>query len=358
MRLFYVVSITLGLLTFSCKQATDKVKEDFKPLAGGEADEIILVIDSAQWEGKVGDLVKDMFDDYILGLPQDEKEFALRKVNPMKLNSVLRSARNMIFVMTLDSKSRQSRTIREYFTDQSLKMIQKDSSLFYTVRRDEFAKGQIVLYLFGQDEENLIENIKDNRSRLVELFESAVRERTRDKILKKTKKQLMKAIQEKHNYSIEIPFGWDLAKNLPNFVWLRRLEAESELNIFIYKEPYEDQNVFNNVDKLRDRITETYLRDSENPEIYINRQEIIPVFTERVTFDGNFAVEGRGLWKISDSSGGGPFVSYTMVDEETQMLYYIEGYVYSPGTKKKDLMREVEAILSTFKVSGRSSEPQ
>lgn len=354
MRVFFYISLILCLFFYSCQQASDKVRDDLKQVAGGEVDEIVLVIDSAHWNSELGELLRDMYGNYILALPQDEQKFGIRKVNPIKLNNVLKSARNMIFVMTLDSRSKQSRVLREYFTDQSLKMIQRDSSLFYRVKRDEFAKGQIVLYLFGANEEALIENIKDHRSRLVELFESAVRERTREKVLKKTQKGLMKAVAEDHNYSIEIPFGWDLAKNLPDFVWLRRLETESELNIFIYNEPYEDQNVFNNVAELRDRITETYLRDSEKPEIYIDRQEIIPVFTERVTFDGRFAVEGRGLWKISDNSGGGPFVSYTIVDEETQMLYYIEGYVYSPGTKKKKLIREVEAILSTFKIDESS----
>jgi hypothetical protein len=94
------------------------------------------------------------------------------------------------------------------------------------------------------------------------------------------------------------------------------------------------------------------LRDSEKPSLFIKRQEIINVFTERVNFNGNFAVEARSLWKISDNSGGGPFVSYTIVDESNGMVYYVEGYAYSPGTKKKNLVRELEAILGTFKTPG------
>ncbi|MEQ9007480.1 MAG: DUF4837 family protein, partial [Ekhidna sp.] len=65
--------------------------------------------------------------------------------------------------------------------------------------------------------------------------------------------------------------------------------------------------------------------------------------------NGHFAVEARGLWKISDNSRGGPFVSYSIVDEEEGLIYYVEGYVDSPGTRKKNLVRELEAILSTFK---------
>lgn len=355
MRL-YISTLLLSVLFFSgCISTSDKVKDDFKPLARGDDDEIILAIDSALYEGPVGDAIRDMYQQYVRILPQDEYQFSLRKVNPRKLNSVLKNAKNLIFVMTLDGSSLENRTVREYFTDNSLKMIQRDSSLYYRVRKDEFAKGQVVLFLFGQDEGQLVENIKDHKSQLVELFESAVRKRTRDKLFKTTKKQLMKAITEDHGYSIKIPFGYDLAKNLKDFVWLRKLEAESELNVFIYEAPYTSQEVFNDMGELRDEITETYLRDSEKPGLFIKRQKIVPVFSERVNFNGHFAVESRGLWAISDMSGGGPFVSYALVDESSQKLYYIEGYVYSPATKKKGLLREVEAIISTFKVSENPS---
>lgn len=347
-HLFHLLIIGLFFLA-GCKGATEKVKEDLKPIARGEADEIILVIDSTQWQGEIGDALKGMYRQYMRVLPQDEYEFSLRKVNPLKLNDVFKHAKNMIFVMTLDSRTRQSNAIRQYFTDNSLKMIQRDSSLFYTVRRDEFARGQIVLYLFGQSEEDLIRNLQKNKSGLVELFESAVRERVRNEVLAKTKEELMKAIKEQHDYQLQVPFGWDLARDTTDFLWLRQLEAESELNIFVYETDYKDREVFNHIDEFREKITSTYLRDSEKTDLHITRQEVIPLFTQRVTFNGRFAVEARGLWKVSDSSAGGPFVSYTFVDEQSQKLYYIEGYVYAPSGKKKPLVRKVEAILSTFR---------
>lgn len=356
MRLSYISIVLFAfILLTACQSARDKVKGDLMPLARGEADEIILVIDSALYEGEIGEQLRDMYQQYVRILPQDEYQFSLNKVNPRKLNTVLKNAKNMIFVMTLDNGSLQNKTVREYFTNNSLKMIQRDSSLFYSVRKDEFARGQIVLYLFGQTEAQLAEHLADNRSSLVELFETAVRQRTREKLFKKTKAQMMKAITEDHGYSLKIPFGYDLAKNLKDFVWVRKLEAESELNVFVYEGPYQSREVFNNTGELRDRITSTYLRDSQKPQLYIQRQEIVPVFSERVTFNGSFAVESRGLWAISDMSGGGPFVSYTIVDENTQKLYYVEGYVYSPGTKKKELLREVEAIISTFELPGATS---
>ncbi|MEQ8546897.1 MAG: DUF4837 family protein [Cyclobacteriaceae bacterium] len=343
-----VLSLT-ALIFFGCSKSMEKVKEDFMPIARGEADEIILVVDSALYDGPVGDQIKSMYNQLIVGLPQDEYKFKVRKVNPLRINSFLKNASNMIFVMTLNSPTSESQALRQYFSDKSLKMVQRDSSLYMTLRKDEFAKGQLVLYLFGQNEEQLVENLKKNEEKLVDIFESRVLSRTREKVLAKTQSSLMSAIQEDHSYSIDIPFGYDLSKNLKNFVWIRKLEAQSEYNVFIYEAPYVDNKVFENIGKLRDEITQTYMRDSEKPELFIDRQDIIPVLTESVNFNGKFAIKGVGLWMVSNKSAGGPFISYTLVDEANQILYYIEGYIYSPGTKKKKPLREVEAIISTFK---------
>jgi len=338
------------LMVSSCKEARDQMKEDLKPTARGEVGEIILIMDSTQWVGPLGEQIKDMYRAPMPGLPQPEPMFDLSKVNPLKINDVFRSSSNMIFLMTLDSKTSQSQRIREYFTNQSLKMIQSDSSLFMAIHRDEFAKGQIVLYLFSQSEELLIEKLKENRDHLVGIFENAAIENTKAKLFKSKENALMKALKEDFGFELSIPYGWELARQNKNFVWLRKLEASSEQDVFVHSERYTDQSIFEDIGNYRDKITETFLKDSEKPEKFITRQlqEYVPLETKQISFKGNFAIEARGLWKINDNSGGGPFVSYTIVDEANQRVYYIEGYVYSPGTDKKNLVREVNAILSTF----------
>lgn len=350
MKSFIIFLFGVLLMVSSCQEARNQMKEDLKPTARGEVGEIILIMDSTQWAGPLGEQVKSMYRAPMPGLPQAEPMFDISKVNPLKINDVFRSSTNMIFVMTLDSQTGQSERIKEYFTNKSLKMIQSDSSLFMAVHRDEFAKGQIVLYLFSQTEDLLIKKMEENRDQLIGIFENSAIENTKDKLFKSKEIALMKALKEDFGFEISIPYGWDLAKQNKNFVWLRRLEPTFEQDIFIHSDLYTDQSIFENIGAYRDRITETFLRDSEKPDKYITRQlqEYVPMETKQISFKGRFAIEARGLWKISDNSGGGPFVSYTIVDEGNQRVYYIEGYVYSPGTNKKNLVREVNAILSTF----------
>ncbi len=346
--------LVLLVIAFGCSEAAkENRRKDLLPTARGEADEIILVVDSTQWVDTLGlglELRKT-FMSPMLGLPQDESLFNVSKVNPRRLNTVLKSAKNMVFVMTLDSKTADSRVLQKYFTDQSLNQIKRDTSIFMRAQKDLFAKGQTVLFLFSSSEELLAQKINYNRSAIREYFETSAREIIKGQIFNSPQKQLANRITENHNLSMTIPYGWEKARDLKNFVWLRKMDAATEQSIFVYYEPYRDQGVFNEIGEFRDKITQRNLYDGENPDVYIQRQEIIPVFTERVNFNGHFAVEARGLWKISDNSRGGPFLSYTIVDEETGLIYYIEGYVDSPGTRKKNLVRELEAILSTFKTA-------
>ena len=339
--------VALVCFLVGCEGAAEKFKEELLPKAGGEIGEIILVIDSAQWRGDIGRELKETLRAPMIGLPQDEAMISVNKVNPMKLNNLLKTATNMIFVMTLDSKTDESKTVRRYFSNQSLNRIQQDTSLWMTIRNDEFAKGQVALYLFAKDEETLVRKLDTNMGRIRAFFESVEQKRIKKKLFASRASEVERAIRESQKVNLQVPFGWELARNLPNFSWIRFLEADREMDVFIYQEPYQSQSIFNNIPTLRDKVTEQFLRDSEKSELFITRQDV-PIYQETVNFQGNYAKKAKGLWKISDNSGGGPFVSYTIVDEASQRLFYVEGYVYYPAGRKKNFVREVDAILSTF----------
>jgi len=344
--------LVISFIIFSCGDTKKSIKSEFLPNARGEADEIIIVVDSTQWADTLG-LGKELKKTFIapmLGLPQDEPLFNVSKVSPRKLNSVLKSASNMIFVMTLDSRTADSRVLQKYFTDQSLNQIKEDTTNFMRISKDLFAKGQTAMFLFAKSEDLLAKRINYNRARIREFFESSAKESIKKKLRKSHQKKLEARLLENHGVEMLIPYGWQKARDLKNFVWYRKMDAQTEQSIFIYYEPYTSQSIFNEIGEFRDKITKANLFDGENPDVFIKRQEIVPVFTERLSFNNHFAVEARSLWMISDATRGGPFVSYTVVDEEAGLVFYIEGYVDSPGTKKKQFVREVEAILSTFKV--------
>ena len=75
----------------------------------------------------------------------------------------------------------------------------------------------------------------------------------------------------------------------------------------------------------------------------------VPVLFSRMRdIEGQKAFEVRGLWEMRNGALGGPFVSLTRIDSINNKLIVAEGFVYSPSTDKRDLLRTVEASLWTL----------
>lgn len=355
--------ILLFFLSFvfitGCDKAIREANKEFMPNAQGAMGEVILVIDSSQWKGQIGSELRQTFQAVMPGLPQDEALFKLHRVNPFKLNTVLKQAKNLIFVTVLSDKSQESQVLKSYFTNESLKRINNDNKLYMFTKKDDFARGQEILHLFGRDQKTLIENLQANRAKIRAHFEKIEIRRLKSSLFAAENTELEQELKSKHNFGIRVPYGYELAKNLDNFIWLRQMEYPEEKSFFIYYEPYRSADIFNkeSIAELRNKVTTKLMRDVENEDTFMTLQEekYMPYVTKEINLNGSYAFEMRALWKLNDISAGGPFVSYTLVDEKLGRLYYIEGYVYRPSGDKRDWIREMDTIIRTFKVSDQTS---
>jgi hypothetical protein len=351
---FYILIFSLVFILFACNSYTslENTNSNFLPNASGENNEMLIVMDSTKFKGKVGRLLVDIYGSYIYGLPQPEPEFDLIYIKPRKFNSILKYVKNIVIVFSLEGNSLDSKILRKEFNEESLNRIKVDSSLFMFTKKNQYANGQNILYLFSKNDDDLYNKINQNKDIILKSFKMASLSRTTKKIFSKQEKNISKQIFDDFDINIKVPFGYDLASKKNNFIWLRQLEIDYEKNIFIYFEDYSNDDVFrnNNIESLREKISMKYLRDFEKPDIYMTTQKVFPIITKEITFKNKFSLESKGLWKLSDISGGGPFHSFVIFDDKKNRLYYIEGYVYAPGTKKRDLMQEISAILWTFEL--------
>jgi hypothetical protein len=352
----YVVKTLFFLfivLASSCgsKQQEGGAKKKTLPQSRGEVGEIILVMDSIQWEGALGLAFKRKMLEEIKGLPQPEALFTIRRVSPLKLNDFLKMASNMIIVHTLDNTTREGNAIRKYFTDNSLKTIAENDRMFYFAQSEVYAKGQEVVYLFANTEQQLINHLNENGSLIKDHFDQIENKRTLAKLSKSPEKGLMNLIKSTTGNEMLVPLGYELAHQRSNFLWMRLLDKEREKNIWISWKPYESEEEFNpaNLVGVRDSLAKRFIFDVEKPELHLASQNKEPFYHQFLNFNGHYGVELKGLWKYSDSSRGGAFVGYLFVDEETNRLYYIEGYLDAPGKTKREGMRELHVILNTFK---------
>ena len=163
------------LLAFSCSDKKED-KAQYLPKATGKPGDVILVMDSVQWKGELGAEVRKIFRAVVPGLPQEEPMFNLIWVHPARLK-LLTQIRNLVYVFTLDQTTAGSKALRRDFTPETLEKIKTDTSFYRFSRKDEYAKGQEVLYLFGDTEENLMLHLRKDGQNIIDHFNELERSR-------------------------------------------------------------------------------------------------------------------------------------------------------------------------------------
>ncbi len=332
-------------------------KENLPPASGLSGD-MYLVMDSVQWQGKLGEVVDSLFRIEMEGLPRKESIFHMRWIDPRKLNFVLKQRRNLIFAVTLDRNSAGANMLKGLFTPESLEKIKSDPDSYVLTMSDVYAKGQEAMYLYGNTEKELIANLRSKGHYLIEHFNRKEKERLGVSLYKSGQiTGVSDWLKQNMDCDIKIPFGYKLVINNKEFLWMRQINPSVDKDIFIAAVPYQSQDQFKkeNLIALRDQFCEKYL--FEDPEVansYLKTETtvpFIPVTTKEVNMNGKYAIEMRGLWRANNFSMGGPFVGFAMVDEAKGKFYYVEGFTFSPSKDQREIMRELETILGTFRTS-------
>jgi hypothetical protein len=358
MKAIYFSLLTLVcLLIFSCEEGDGKGSDSNKPKARGSIGEIVLAIDSTKWAGPVGEELRAIFEADLPGMIRSEAIFNVRRVDPRAMTRMLKMYTNLIYVTTFDDKRGGSQVINAQFTPESKAKAAADPNLYSLRQEDEFAKGQEVLYLFGNNERELIANLRKHKDQLQNLFE--VRERGRLAKILMARKNAAAQHDARTNLGIEInpPISYQIAKSKPDFLWLRQptpTERRADISVYYYVSDYtkEEQTFPQNILALRDSIAKKHIfGDPEDPNSYMTSEKQIPPAFRNMVINDNFTVEIRGTWKTNNISMGGTYLGYLMIDEKKGKLYYMEGFVYFPNELHADALREIQTILLNTNVS-------
>ncbi|MFC4873387.1 DUF4837 family protein [Negadavirga shengliensis] len=350
------IFILLGCLT-GCEEGSGGESTGNKPRARGSLGEILLVIDSAKYAGPVGNALREVFQEDIKGIIREESLFYIRRVDPRSLTRILKMAHNMVYVTTFDDKYPGSRVINNQFTPESKEMAKEDPSLFMLRNKDEFAVGQEVLYLFGNNEQELIRNLRENKSKIQNLFITKEREKLGTALFSRKNSAATVLAREKMGIKLNLPASYQFVLEEENFLWYRQPTPRSDkadISLFFYQTDYisEEQAFPENIIKMRNDVTKRHIfGDPANRESYLVIETIEPPVFSNTQIDGKYAIEMRGAWKTNNLSMGGSFVSYTVVDDERGKLLYMEGFVYYPNEAHRAALREIETILMATELS-------
>lgn len=329
------------------------------PEAAGEYGEIVIVMNKDRWNGELGVSLKEVFHASVPGLLRNEPYFVTRIIDPFQMTKLLKAAKNLVYVTTFDSQHPADKYLQNTFTEGSKQRIANEPNLFMNTSDDQFARGQKVLQLFAKDEKTLMEQLSKSETqvKIRNFFNIAERERLAKELkMSSSTRSIVASLRDKFGYTIKIPGNYELAMSEDDFMWARYLPpVGASKNLFVYFKEYTSEEEFQQAQiiGLRDEIGKKYIfGDPKNPESYMTTElDFVPLSFRNINFNNNYTVETKGAWKTNNKSIGGSFVSYTFADVENKRLYYIEGFVIHPNETHREAIRELESLLTTFRVA-------
>jgi len=350
--------IILGLsviLISSC--ASDTIKRlEGKPNAFGRADMITVVTDEEIWNDGVKDTIDYYYGSAYVILPQPEPIFDIQHFTPLQIRNyeVRRKQRCYLIVANLENeKALSSQFVKQDIGEENYRRAMSDSTFNTKVARDRWALGQLVIYVWGRNKAELIDNLKINFpgiTKRINKFDERQYEATvyfgGENIT--AKNTIIKTL----GVELRVPEEYVIAISDTSTAWLRNETDKASLNILIHRIKYTDKRQLTKegLKNLRNNVGKAYVSSSV-PDSYMRINDVdLPLYVDPVTIDNKFALHGRGIWDIVNDFMGGAFVSYLIYDEEEGELILIDGFVHAPGEDKRLFMQQLNHILKTVKV--------
>lgn len=324
-KLLFIPFILSAWMFQSCETSTSGI-----PHSTGKTLEIIVVTNNkAQWNGNIGDTIRNCFGQEQLGLPQSEPLFSMVNLPEESFLKAYQSNRD-IFIVDISNKIEKAQIEN---------------------KKDFWASPQRVIKISAPDTESFFEIFDQNKDAIIEYFYEVERERMIKAFKTAENIKVKNALIEKFNLSLVLPTAYKISKQEDNFMWIRKETLEESQGLLIYSYPYTDTSAFekNNIVSVRNQFTQRYIPGPSDGSYMKVADEFIEPVLKELDFNGKFAVETRGLWETAGDYMGGPFLSYTLIDEINNRVITLDSYVYAPSQNKRDLLKQLEAILYSFK---------
>ena len=308
------------LLLFSCDT---KKQQAFVPDSSGNINHLTVVMKKSQWNGVLGETVRNEIATAYEGLPLDEPRFSLRHLVPSAFTGFGRHGRNIIWC-------------------------RKDSLNRFQLIQNQYARPQILAIAQGEDDEVMAEYIRENAALLIGTFQENERKEKIRRIKKSRAKD--KDLQQKFGIELTYPSAYSTVKDSMNFIWIEKPVQKGSVNIIAYSLP---KNAFakpslKRVIAIRDSIGKDHIPGRLPNTHMITEAAYLPYFY-KTTLAGQKAYLTKGMWEVKSDYMAGPFVNYMIQDSVSKNWMVIEGFAFAPSISKRDYMFELNSILSTLK---------
>lgn len=298
------------------------------PFSQGASYEVVIVTSESNWNGGLGDTITEIMQELMPVFNVAVPVYSVSRVSPNNYTSILKRHRNLIIIDT-GHKYEEPRMYAQY---------------------DVNATPQIIVNLVGPDTQSLTQYVSDHRTELQTVFEIAERDRSVAMNTRTQSKTYAGEVRDRFGFDMLIPNEYSYAKanSRKDFVWFRKhYKMDDEQGFVVYSYPYSGRENFT-ADSLVARRDEFVSRiEGGNPGSHMRTSpEFEPVVSHK-RINGRYWAEMRGFWDMKSDYFGGPFVSYSTLDTETNRVITIDMYVYAPNAakNKRNYYRQLQHLV-------------
>lgn len=320
-----LVSVLCALMLLASCETKDTLGRKDRS-AGGTSEILIVTQNSEQWDGMIGDTIRSFFLQPQYGLPQPE---ALNKLSHLNVSGFSDMFKKHKCVLIVEINPNLDKPVVE-------------------TGEDLWAAPQRVIKIMAPDRTSWCQTFNEQKEAYKMMYDKVERERILTVLRPSNDTKVTQRIKDKLGFDITIPSGFFIAKDEPDFMWIRKELEKNSFGIFIYTTPYTDtlQLELSNLVTTRDHMVKKYVPGPIDGTFMTTDKEFVPPVVSYISnFPTGFAAEMRGMWCLVGDYMAGPFISYTFPDQHTGNLVTLEGYVYYPNHDKRDDLLQLQALL-------------
>ncbi len=334
-RLFSaIVSAAMLVLMSACGSSDGTL--GLMPESSGRSGEVLLVMPQNMMDGPIGDTVVTWLRQEVLVLPQYEPTFKVIHIKPNAYNDMFRKTRNVVICEVNPESNRTE----------------------FRVEADKYARPQVYITLRAPNDSLLLKSWYNVEKYVLDTLTIAEQSRFLYGFRNYRNTQAEEILRRKHGVDMIVPTsGYNLDVDTTNFVWISRETQISSQGILLFDFPYNGPQDFDLQNMVR-RIDSVLMLNVPGPAqgSYMAIEKRLPPLQYQKARKGSYMYELRGLWETEGDFMGGPFVSQSIVDTVNNKMVTAFAYVYGGKNDKKNLLWQLEAVLSTFNIHYQTLE--
>jgi len=351
----FIAFLTL-IVCFSCNnEVTQKLEP--KSSALGRMNEIVVIADEDVWNGAIGDTFRFYFNSAYPILPAPEPVFDLRHFTIQQLDGqpLRKELRTYAILADLsDIESPTTLMVKKDLGSEKFNSAVRTGSPSTSVGKEKWARGQLLVYLFGQNKKALFENIKNSFPAVAKRVNGHDSKQLESSLyFDKINMGITRKVTERFGVEIMIPGGFVVSTDDKenNLMWLQKETDDAILNIVFKKSDYNNENQLskNSIIAMRDDFGKKYVDPLTEGNFMVTNTSDLPVYEYNFKLDGQYAKEFRGVWELTQQFSGGPFITYVALSPDQKSFIYIDAFITAPGAKKRDKMMRMDYMVKSTK---------